>query len=157
ETEDHPLDYGEFEGVIPEGEYGGGTSVIWDRGTWEPLGDPHKDYRKGSMKFRLHGQKLQGGFALVKIRGRDRRDAGKSWRLIKEKEEQARPGFNVVEALPDSAATGRTLEQVAADRDRVWSSNRETRSEAPASARASLRPGELPGARRGPMPDEPAA
>jgi bifunctional non-homologous end joining protein LigD len=146
ETEDHPLEYGDFEGVIPEGEYGGGTSVVWDRGTWEPVGDPHRDYRKGSMKFKLHGQKLRGGFALVKIRGRERRDNGKSWLLIKEKDEHARPGWNVVEALPDSAATGRTLEQVAADRDRVWSSNRAERKAAasPPPAPPGKPPAEMP-------------
>jgi bifunctional non-homologous end joining protein LigD len=152
ETEDHPLEYGDFEGVIPEGEYGGGASAIWDRGTWEPVGDPHKDYRKGSMKFKLHGEKLRGGFALVKIKGRDRRDAVKSWLLIKEKDEYARPGSNVVEALPDSVVTGRSVEQVAADRDRVWSSNRETKSAPPRAAR-ELSPKDVPGARRAALPE----
>ena len=70
-TEDHPLDYGDFEGIIPAGEYGGGTVLLWDRGTWEPLEDPHKGLRAGSLKFRLDGEKLQGGWTLVKIKGRD--------------------------------------------------------------------------------------
>src|SRR5438552_15637312 len=69
-VEDHPLDYGEFEGVIPEGEYGGGTVLLWDRGTWIPLDpDPAAAYRKGSLKFILQGQKLHGKWALVRMGG----------------------------------------------------------------------------------------
>ena len=67
-VEDHPLEYGEFEGIIPKGQYGGGTVLLWDRGTWEPVGDPHKAYRAGKLKFTLHGEKLQGGWALVQDR-----------------------------------------------------------------------------------------
>ena len=98
-TEDHPLDYGDFEGVIPEGQYGGGTVLLWDRGTWTPLEDPHKGYRAGKLKFRLEGEKLKGGWTLVKIRGRDARDDEKSWLLIKEKDETARPAseYNVTD------------------------------------------------------------
>src|SRR3954453_6828790 len=59
-TEDHPIDYGDFEGIIPEGQYGGGTVLLWDRGTWEPLEDPHQGLRKGALKFRLDGKKLKG-------------------------------------------------------------------------------------------------
>jgi bifunctional non-homologous end joining protein LigD len=59
-VEDHPLEYGDFEGTIPKGEYGGGTVLVWDRGTWEPIGDPHKGYREGNLKFALTGDKLQG-------------------------------------------------------------------------------------------------
>src|SRR5260221_4129475 len=62
QTEDHPVDYGGFEGIIPEGEYGGGTLLLWDRGTWEPLGDPHTDLGKGRLKFRLAGQTLQAAW-----------------------------------------------------------------------------------------------
>src|SRR5512144_3145488 len=71
QTEDHPLDYAGFEGIIPEGEYGGGTVVVWDQGSWEPVGNPHQDLHKGSLKFRLHGHKLRGGFALVRIASRE--------------------------------------------------------------------------------------
>ena len=73
-TEDHPVDYGDFEGIIPAGQYGGGTVLLWDRGTWEPLEDPHQGLRKGALKFRLDGEKLRGGWTLVKIKGRDARD-----------------------------------------------------------------------------------
>src|SRR5438067_4470191 len=68
-VEDHPLEYGDFEGTIPKGEYGGGTVLVWDRGTWEPIGDPHKGYREGNLKFALKGDKLQGAWALIRIRG----------------------------------------------------------------------------------------
>ena len=90
-VEDHPLEYGRFHGVIPDGHYGAGRVEIWDRGWWEPVGDPHADYRKGSLKFVLHGRRLRGGWALVRMRprGGDPRDQGKNkgkenWLLIKE-------------------------------------------------------------------------
>jgi bifunctional non-homologous end joining protein LigD len=125
-TEDHPVEYGSFEGTIPEGEYGGGAVVLWDRGTWEPVEDPHKGFHKGSLKFVLHGEKLQGRWALVKIKGRDARDSEKTWLLIKEKDEFVRPssGYSIVDARPESVATGRTLEEIAANPERVWHSNR---------------------------------
>ena len=65
-VEDHPVEYGSFEGIIPEGEYGGGTVMLWDHGEWEPVGDPHEGYRNGRLKFSLHGEKLQGGWMLVR-------------------------------------------------------------------------------------------
>jgi len=89
-TEDHPVDYGAFEGIIPKGEYGGGTVMLWDRGTWEPIGDPHQEYRTGNLKFELHGEKLRGRWALVRIRGKDRRDSDRTWLLIKERDDLAR-------------------------------------------------------------------
>src|SRR4029434_8229690 len=70
-TEDHPVEYGSFEGVIPEGEYGGGTVLLWDRGTWEPMGDPHQGLAKGKLDFVLRGKKLRGRWTLIKIRGRE--------------------------------------------------------------------------------------
>ncbi|HEX6737807.1 MAG TPA: DNA ligase D, partial [Vicinamibacteria bacterium] len=166
ETEDHPVEYGGFEGVIPAGQYGGGTVVVWDRGTWEPKGNPHADYRAGALKFTLHGEKLKGGFMLVKIRGRGARDE-RSWLLFKEKDEHARPGYELVSAEPNSVVTGRSLEDVARDRDRVWNSNRVTADEVAdqpsrrrvAKASPRPRPGPPPdpaavkGARRGPLPD----
>ena len=68
-TEDHPLDYGTFEGTIPKGEYGGGTVMLWDRGTWEPIADPVEGFAKGDFKFRLHGEKLEGDWVLVRTKG----------------------------------------------------------------------------------------
>src|SRR5690349_19634378 len=66
-VEDHPLDYGGFEGTIPKGEYGGGTVMLWDRGTWEPIGDPHEGMAKGRLHFRLEGERLHGGWALIRM------------------------------------------------------------------------------------------
>jgi len=126
ETEDHPLEYGDFEGIIPEGQYGGGPVLLWDRGTWEPLEEPRAGHAKGRLKFRLHGEKLEGGWTLVRIKSRDPRDrAGKSWLLIKERDETARPQseYDVTVARPESVTTGRSLEEIAAARDRVWESH----------------------------------
>ena len=72
-VEDHPLDYGDFEGIIPKGEYGGGTVLLWDRGTWTPVGDPVAGYAKGDFKFELDGEKLHGRWVLVRMGSRDRR------------------------------------------------------------------------------------
>jgi bifunctional non-homologous end joining protein LigD len=112
-VEDHPLDYGGFHGVIPEGHYGAGRVEIWDRGWWEPVGDPRADYRKGSLKFILHGRRLRGGWALVRMRSRpdDPRDHGRrngkeNWLLIKEGDkERDRP--RATRARP-AAAPART-------------------------------------------------
>jgi bifunctional non-homologous end joining protein LigD len=106
-VEDHPLSYASFEGVIPPGQYGSGTVIVWDRGTWEPIGDPQAGYRAGKLKFKLHGEKLKGAWALVRMRGRgDERQ--EPWLLIKEKDETARPAaeFSVVDAMPDSVLSG---------------------------------------------------
>ncbi|AUX29908.1 uncharacterized protein SOCE836_020020 [Sorangium cellulosum] len=124
-TEDHPLEYGDFEGIIPRGQYGGGTVLLWDRGTWVPLENPHKGYHAGKLKFLLRGEKLRGGFTLVKTRGRDD-DEGRSWLLIKENDAEARATeeYSVVDARPESVASGRQLDEIAAAKDRVWHSNR---------------------------------
>jgi bifunctional non-homologous end joining protein LigD len=146
-VEDHPLEYGDFEGIIPKGQYGGGTVLLWDRGTWQPVGDPYKAYRAGSLKFTLNGEKLHGGFALVRI-GARRQSRGdeRSWLLIKERDEQAAPSRPrpIVETQPKSVASGRTLEEIAAAEDRVWHSNRNGDRVA-----ASI---EVPGARKTALP-----
>ncbi|HEY0711754.1 MAG TPA: DNA ligase D, partial [Polyangia bacterium] len=125
-TEDHPVAYGSFEGIIPKGEYGGGTVMLWDNGTWEPIGNPHQGYHGGNLKFVLHGKKLSGKWALVRIRGRERNDNQRSWLLIKERDEMARPEaeYNVTEAEALSVTTGRSLDEIASEQDRVWRSNR---------------------------------
>jgi len=137
-VEDHPLEYGGFEGTIPKGEYGGGTVMVWDRGTWDPVGDPHKGYRDGNLKFTLNGKKLHGGWALVRIRGRQRGDDnGRSWLLIKERDEAARSGSaaRVVDAKPKSVSSGRTLDQIATAKGRVWHSSRNGNETAPGETR----------------------
>jgi DNA ligase D-like protein (predicted 3'-phosphoesterase) len=118
EVEDHPLDYGDFEGTIPKGEYGGGTVMLWDRGFWMPEGtnDINAALRKGELKFTLAGQKLQGSFALVRMK-RDR-DGGKrnNWLLIKHRDEFA--SDKDVAKHDKSVASGRTMEQIAAGKGR---------------------------------------
>lgn len=125
-VEDHPLDYGGFEGIIPKGQYGGGTVLLWDRGTWTPEGDPREAYRKGKLKFLLEGEKLHGIWNLVRMGGAKAREKSE-WLLIKEKDPTARPGSGdaVVEEHPQSVASGRTLAEIADDPERVWHSNRE--------------------------------
>ena len=163
QTEDHPIEYGDFEGIIPEGQYGGGTVLLWDRGTWEPLEDPHQGLRKGSLKFELHGVKLQGKWALVRIKGRDAREEGRTWLLIKERDEFVRSSkvYDITKERPESVATGRTLEQIAADRDRVWNSNREERGEvrgpAARAARVARTKTAAASRSRAPAPAAPAA
>jgi len=125
QTEDHPIEYGGFEGTIPPKQYGAGTVMLWDRGTWTPKGDPEADYRKGRLKFELEGEKLHGGWMLVRSSGSKYGSDKPSWLLIKENDEHARPGEPLVtEELPDSVASGRSLEEIAADPDRVWHSNK---------------------------------
>ncbi|HTV91002.1 MAG TPA: DNA ligase D [Stellaceae bacterium] len=124
-VEDHPIEYGGFEGVIPAGQYGGGTVMLWDRGTWTPLdGDPAAAVKKGALKFRLDGQKLHGAWALVRMGGKAAGERHENWLLIKERDAAALPDSNaaVVEDNPLSAATGRSMEAIAAARDRVWDS-----------------------------------
>src|SRR5438874_12572921 len=85
-TEDHPLDYGGFEGTIPKGEYGGGTVMLWDKGTWEPEGDPHEGLKEGKLSFTLKGKRLKGGFTLVRMRkAGGGKSARENWLLIKQR------------------------------------------------------------------------
>ena len=119
EVEDHPLDYGDFEGTIPRGEYGGGTVQLWDRGYWES-DDPEKGFRKGDLKFTLHGDKLHGSWVLVRMR--NDRDGGKrtNWLLIKHRDEYAREGkANTVLDEDRSVASGRSMDQIAAGKGRA--------------------------------------
>jgi bifunctional non-homologous end joining protein LigD len=124
-VEDHPVEYGDFEGVIPPGQYGSGTVLLWDRGTWIPREDPVEGYRKGRLKFELDGEKLRGGFTLVKSRS-GKYGNENSWLLIKEQDAFAQPAAKgrVVDERPLSVASGRSLEDIAADPEREWHSNR---------------------------------
>ncbi|MFW7266448.1 DNA ligase D [Gluconacetobacter sp. Hr-1-5] len=113
-VEDHPLDYGDFEGTIPQGQYGGGTVSVWDRGTWTPLGDAEKGLAKGHLDFELHGEKLTGRWHLVRMKGRPR-DKHDNWLLIKGDDDAARSATDpdILEEQPDSVKTGRTIAEIA--------------------------------------------
>lgn len=105
QVEDHPVEYGTFEGVIPEGEYGGGTVMVWDRGTWEPeVPDVDAALKKGDLKFTLHGEKLKGSWVLVRT--------PRGWLLIKHRDQYA-SSKDVVVSSPNSAASGKTLADIA--------------------------------------------
>ncbi|MFN3323113.1 MAG: DNA ligase D [Bryobacteraceae bacterium] len=139
-VEDHPLDYRDFEGVIPEGSYGAGSVMLWDRGTFEPIGeaDPAEQYRGGNLKFRLYGDKLRGEFALVRMKRRDGR--GNQWLLIKKRDEAAVPGWDV-EAYARSVLTGRSQQEIA-----------EGIEPGPPDFAAAPELAKLPHAKRAPMP-----
>lgn len=112
ETEDHPLDYAGFEGVIPEGEYGAGTVMVWDKGHFSNLKDDaslKEGFKDGHLEIRIEGQKLRGGYALTHMR--DENDT-RQWLLVKMKDKQADARRNPVSSEPDSAQTGRSLEEI---------------------------------------------
>jgi bifunctional non-homologous end joining protein LigD len=128
EVEDHPIAYNTFEGTIPKGEYGGGTVMLWDRGTYEPDGGGGANalrdgYERGDLKIVMHGKRMKGGWVLVRMR----REAGRAqWLLIKHRDELADPDYDVVEEAVTSVASGRTMEEIASRKGRVWRSNRAT-------------------------------
>jgi bifunctional non-homologous end joining protein LigD len=154
EVEDHPLDYGDFEGTIPEGQYGGGTVQLWDRGYWES-DDPERGFKKGDLKFTLHGEKLHGSWVLVRMR--NDRNGGKrtNWLLIKHRDDFALEGSaNDVLDADRSVASGRSMAQIAEGKgkapkpfmmaksgrgraDAVWNSNRGDAAEARADRKAA--------------------
>jgi bifunctional non-homologous end joining protein LigD len=155
EVEDHPLAYGDFEGTIPEGEYGGGTVMLWDRGYWLPEDDesPEAALRKGELKFVLAGDKLQGGWVLVRMK--HDRDGGKrnNWLLIKHKDAWAKSDGDAALRKDRSVASGRTMNQIAGGKgpgpkafmltrskmaapDAVWGSEKDAGADAAPSRRA---------------------
>jgi bifunctional non-homologous end joining protein LigD len=147
-VEDHPLDYGDFEGNIPAGNYGAGSVMLWDQGTFDLLGGVpgSEQIARGDLKFRLHGQKLNGDFALVQMKGRGK---GNEWLIIKKRDEFAQPGWEV-EAHAHSVLSGRTQEEIAQNlparkskrktagaADRVWESSRPAKKTAKRQATKS--------------------
>lgn len=153
EVEDHPIDYNAFEGTIPKGQYGGGTVMLWDRGTYtadEATTDTragHEDtirsgYRAGKIGFSFQGERLTGSFALVRTRRDERGKA--QWLLIKHRDGTEVPGSDIVTDTMTSVATGRTMEEIATGESRVWQSNRSATSsrsaKGPASAPAARAP-----------------
>ncbi len=137
QVEDHPIEYNKFEGTIPKGEYGGGTVMIWDRGTWTPEEDPHKGLKKGRLNFRLEGTKLHGSWHLVRMHKRpgEKRD---NWLLIKSDDEFARGAKDpdILEEEDMSATTGRSMDEIAHAEDAVWHSNRPAKENAARLQRA---------------------
>ncbi len=133
-VEDHPMEYGDFEGVIPAKQYGAGTVMLWDRGTWIPKSDPKEGFDKGRLKFELDGEKLHGGWNLVK--SRSGKYGGESWLLFKEADEYARLGeaASIGDDMPNSVATGRSLKEIAESGDRVWHSNKSVAANVKAGA-----------------------
>jgi bifunctional non-homologous end joining protein LigD len=151
EVEDHPLDYGDFEGTIPKGQYGGGTVMLWDRGYWEPEPgtDPHEGLKKGDLKVVMDGERLKGSFVLVRMKRRER-EKRDNWLLIKHHDEFATDGDGeaLVRDTVTSVASGRTMDEIAAGKgkgptpfmkggkgralaDRIWNSNRNDGEAAP--------------------------
>ncbi|ESR23314.1 DNA ligase D [Lutibaculum baratangense] len=111
-TEDHPLDYADFEGTIPKGEYGGGTVMLWDRGAYEAVEDPREGLEKGSLKLKLEGERLRGRFALVRMKPR-KGEKRENWLMIKEKDERVDPDWEI-DTFLTSIDTGRTMDEIAA-------------------------------------------
>jgi bifunctional non-homologous end joining protein LigD len=124
QVEDHPIEYGGFEGTIPKGQYGGGTVMLWDHGTWAPHGDADEGFRTGRLKFELHGEKLKGNWTLVRMGGKAAQERKPNWLLIKEHDEFERGESDppITEEAPDSVVTGRDLDGIARDEDHVWNS-----------------------------------
>lgn len=111
ETEDHPVEYIDYEGVIPDGEYGGGPMIVWDTGTWAPMEEPKEALAKGAFKFRLSGEKLKGGWMLARLKPKPD-DAKKNWILFKERDPAANTGIDILKQRPESVKSGRMIEEL---------------------------------------------
>jgi bifunctional non-homologous end joining protein LigD len=135
QVEDHPMEYGGFEGVIPQGQYGGGTVMVWDQGTWEPqegYTDVNAGLKAGSLKFIMHGTKMKGKWALIRMGGKAANEKKPNWLLIKEHDDFERKATDkaITEESPNSAVTGRSLEEIAQNEDHVWNSKETARGNA---------------------------
>jgi bifunctional non-homologous end joining protein LigD len=148
EVEDHPIDYNTFEGTIPKGEYGGGTVMLWDRGTYRADtaddGDDEaairRGYRTGDLKFTLQGERLRGSWVLVRMRGRDTGSSKPQWLLIKHRDDDARDDIDIVAETTTSVATGRTMDEIAAGKKRPAKTTKSpaaTRRAPPSTRKAS--------------------
>ncbi|QOR37816.1 DNA ligase D [Billgrantia diversa] len=144
EVEDHPLEYGAFEGVIPEKSYGGGTVMLWDRGTWRVKGRPKKD----RIDIELDGERLKGSWTLTRMSGKRQDKQGRNWLLIKRHDDKPRMDDSLSVDEDTSIASGRSMHEIAEDRDATWSSNEGDALPAPPE------PSLLDGARRAKLPRE---
>jgi DNA ligase D len=161
EVEDHPLEYGDFEGMIPEGQYGGGPTLIWDYGVWAPIGDLESSLEKGALKFRLAGEKLHGGWMLTRLKRRPG-DTKNNWLLIKEHDDGATDAYDILETRPESVKSGKRTEDLLARGTPVWESKPARNTGAarqpvkPEPAKPVkppvLKPETLPGALQSPLP-----
>ncbi|KKB10973.1 ATP-dependent DNA ligase [Devosia geojensis] len=143
-TEDHPIDYIDFEGVIPEGEYGGGPMIVWDTGVWAPMGDAQADIGKGAFKFRLAGEKLNGGWMLTRLKGRPEDGGKQNWLLFKERDPAMDTQVDILEARPESVKSGLHIEELVAP---------PPPAPAQPAKRTRPQPGKLTGAVKAPMPE----
>lgn len=153
-VEDHPFEYGDFEGTIPKGEYGGGTVMLWDTGTWEPMGDAEKDYAKGKLHFRLHGSRLKGEWVLLKMRGRASTEKRENWLLIKVDDKEAKKGdgdYALTKHIT-SVTTMRSMDKIAKGTD-VWHSNKTQKKEKARPAKTVAKPIKK-AARKSSMPEK---
>ena len=157
QVEDHPLEYGEFEGVIPKGEYGGGKVQLWDRGHWVPEGDAAAGLRKGRLKFHLEGEKLQGSWNLIRMHDQAEQNGKTNWLLIKEEDEAAAPRQqrDIVQERPESILSGRQIADIETSDDSVWHSNLKNPSPRRSSSTSTLAlaPSDVPGARKTRLPE----
>jgi len=151
-VEDHPLEYADFEGTIAEGEYGGGSVIVWDRGAWTPIGDPHKGLKNGQLDFELHGQKLKGRWHLVRMRAKPR-EKRENWLLIKGDDEFARPAgaADILDERPESVNTGRSIDDLVSESP-GWSSKTGKIEKAERSRAAAATPGSRTPKRSAPDP-----
>ena len=146
QVEDHPIEYNTFEGTIPKGEYGGGTVMLWDRGSYEPEKGGGEDgvregLRKGDLKIVFHGARMKGSWVLVRTRGFGGGSGQKpSWLLIKHRDSYVEPGDTLTERHLTSVVTGRTMEEIGgAPKARVWHSNRSGDDDGPSPVRKKVR------------------
>jgi bifunctional non-homologous end joining protein LigD len=155
QVEDHPIEYGGFEGTIPKGQYGGGTVMVWDQGTWEPQADADEGFKTGRLKFVLHGRKLKGKWTLVRMGGRAAREAKPNWLLIKEHDEYERSADQepITESEPNSVVTGRDIEAIGEQEDHVWQSKESKKRNLSRLAKRRLQLDKEPLAQPGPAPD----
>lgn len=124
QVEDHPVSYFDFEGIIPTGNYGAGTVMVWDVGTWEPEGEAHQMLNKGDLKFRLNGKKLKGSFALIHMKARRPGSKGTEWLLIKHRDAHDQSGYDI-DKYDYSVLTKRSLKEIAGDEGSAeWESSR---------------------------------
>ena len=154
QVEDHPMEYNSFEGTIPEGEYGGGTVMLWDNGWYEPEKGGGEDgvregLRKGDLKIVFHGKRIKGSYVLVRTRGFGSSASKPSWLLIKHKDEHAEKGDALVERHTTSVTTKRSMEQIGgATKKRVWHSNRSSDDDVPAPRKKTISVAEARAARK---------